>query len=264
VWSSVLLTGAEAGAPSAFSSTVVVVPVGDPMLLVDAVGHAGVGHVVVAAPAALAGELSVAVTLAAGRWPDVRIATLVSPHAPLAVLGALLIARQATDQPAHGVRLAEAVLAASWSGAWLTSLAGLPEPAPTFGQYLRSYLPGAGFLVRQRPSARVLGRPGKHDVPPLDLDRVLLVQDGAVPPNVVRRLAGHPRVVSVQQIQVPGRWRSVYGREAGQLALLPARVDDVQRPITHRCPSCRLGQVQPLCPFCLVVDTRLPVMAGHR
>src|SRR5215218_986593 len=117
MWSCVLLTDAAAGESRAFS-TVHVVPVGpgrDLMSAVDAVGRSSAvgdatGHVVVAAPAALSAELGTTLTVAAGRWPDLRLARLASTHAPLAILSAMALARATTEYPAFGVRLVESLL----------------------------------------------------------------------------------------------------------------------------------------------------------
>src|SRR3954468_16161115 len=160
MWSCVLLTDAAAGDVRDFSS-VGVVPVsgdGDVMTAVNAVGHHATGHVLVAAPASLSAELATTLTIAAGRWPDLRLAHLVSPHAPLAILSALALARATTEYPAFGVRLAEALLQRTWSGAWTPDVARLVNPAPSLMQHARSLLPGSGFLVRQAPAPGVLGR----------------------------------------------------------------------------------------------------------
>src|SRR6185436_14194301 len=107
MWSCVLLTDAAAGEPRTFG-TVDVVPAGSGGALtaaVNAVGLHATGHVLVAAPAALSAELATTLTVAAGRWPDLRLARLVSTHAPLAIVSALALARATTEYPAFGVRL---------------------------------------------------------------------------------------------------------------------------------------------------------------
>jgi len=263
VWSCVLLTDASADEVTAFSS-VTVVPAGDPMTLVDTIGRLGTSHVLIAAPTALTGQLGTALSLANGRWPDVRIARLISPHSPLAILSALALARDATQWPNDGVRLAESLLRHSWSGAWTASVAKLTDPAPTVGQHLRSFLPGGGFLLRQAPSPAVLHRQRADDVPPLDLDRVLLVQVEGVPVHVTQRLSRLDRVVAVRQVGVPGRWQSIYGGRAGQIAIVPADPTGLLGPRTHRCTACGFDQPGPVCPFCRVVGVPLVHLSGQR
>jgi hypothetical protein len=269
MWSCVLLTDAAAGEARTFS-TVDVVPVGpdrDLMTAVDAIGHSSArtatGHVLVAAPAALSAELGTALTVAAGRWPDLRLARLASTHAPLAILSALALARATTEYPAFGVRLVESLLRRSWSGAWTSDVARLVHPAPTLAQHARSLLPGAGFLVRQAPEPGVLGREAAAgDVPAAGLDRVLLVEQGAVPAAVVGRLERDTEVTAVRQVEFPGSWRSVYGTDrAGQLALVPARPAQLLGAVSHRCPACGHEQSTAVCPFCRVIGHSLVSVA---
>jgi hypothetical protein len=262
MWSCVLLTDAAAGEARTFGS-VGVIPLTDLMTAVNAVGHHATGHVLVAAPAALAAELATTLTVAAGRWPDLRLAHLTSGHAPLAMLSALALARATTEFPAFGVRLAESLLQRSWSGAWTPDVARLVHPAPTLTQHARSLLPGSGFLVRQAPDAGVLGgEPAPGDVPPAGLDRVLLVEDGAVPPHVVQRLERDPGVTAVRPVTVPGSWRSVYGTaRTGQVALLPAEPAELLGAVSHRCPSCGHEQPTAVCPFCRVIGRSLVSVA---
>ena len=265
MWSCVLLTDAAAGEARTFG-TVDVVPVGaerDLIPAVEAVGAHATGHVLVAAPASLSAELGTTLTVAAGRWPDLRLARLVSTHAPLAVLSALALARATTEYPGFGARLVESLLQRSWSGAWTPDVAHLVHPAPTLAQHARSLLPGAGFLVRQAPDAGVLGRdPVAGDVPAAGLDRVLLVQEGAVPEPVVHRLERSAEVSAVRRVAFPGSWRSVYGTSrAGQVALVPAKPAVLLGAVSHRCPSCGHEQPSAVCPFCRVIGHSLVSVA---
>ena len=265
MWSCVLLTDAVA-APADLAGVDVVPARTGPELMaaVDAVGrHNVTGHVLVAAPRSLAAELATTTTVAAGRWPELRVARLDSPHAPLAILSALALARATTDWPAFGVGLAEALLRRAWSGAWTPDVARLAAPAPSLVQHARSLLPGSGFLIRQAPDPGVLGREASQDdVPPAGLDRVLLVEEGAVTPEVVDRLAATTGVVATRQLHLPGAWASVYGTpRAGQLALLPAQPATLLAPVSHRCPACDLDQPGAVCPFCHVIGRSLVSIA---
>jgi hypothetical protein len=266
MWSCVLLT--DAVATPADLAGVAVVPAGtgpDLMAAVDALGRHATGHVLVAAPRALAAELATTATVAAGRWPDLRLARLESDHAPLAILSALALARATTDWPAFGVGLAEALLRRAWSGVWTPDLAKLPHAGPSLVQHARSLLPGSGFLVRQGPDPGVLGRePAPDDVPPAGLDRVLLVEEDAVPPEVADRLAAGDRVTATRHLRLPGRWTSVYGTpRTGQVALLPAHPAALLAAVSHRCPSCGLDQPAAVCPFCHVIQVPAKVGAAR-
>jgi hypothetical protein len=252
MWSCLLLT--DAPAESINFSGVSVVPAGDPLELIAAVDRAGADHLLVAAPVSLATELALALTLATANRPQLQLAPLVSAHAPLAVLSAMTLAQSVTEDPVRGVGLVHRLLENAWSGAWSNSVARLAEPAPSLAQHLRSLLPGAGFLIRQAPQPAVLGTPRSDDVTASPIERVLLVQEGAVPGPIAGRLAQATAVTTVRQVTMPGRWSSVYGTDrTGQLALMPAEPQLLLDRVTHRCPACRLEQVSSVCPFCRVL-----------
>jgi hypothetical protein len=69
------------------------------------------------------------------------------PHGP----GALVVlAYQAAHPRLHAattVAYIDRLAATSWSGVWTPSVARLEDPAPSVGQHVRSWGPGAGFLV---------------------------------------------------------------------------------------------------------------------
>ena len=252
MWSCLLLTDA-ASQPAGFGG-LTLVPADDPIALVDAIGAVASGHVLVAAPRSLSVALATGLTITAGRWPLLRTTSLVSEHAPLAVLAAMSQARQVTDDPMLGVALVRRLLESAWSGAWTESVAALARPVPSFSQHLRSLLPGSGFLLRQEPGPAVLAGPRDDDVPTVGLGRVLLVEQGRVPGPVAERLSKAVGVSAVQQVTVPGRWTSVYGTDrTGQVALLPADPAQLLGLVTHRCPACGSGLADPVCPFCRVL-----------
>jgi hypothetical protein len=269
MWSSLLL--ADAGSDPVLFSGVSIIPAEDPILLFDTVERADVDHVLIVAPRSLIRPLRLGVSITVGRRPDIAVTWMISEHAPLAILSALALARTATDEPAIGVDLVRQLLARSWSGAWSHSVAKLAEPSPRLSQHLRSLLPGSGFLIRQSPLPAVLSQPRTDDVPSAGIDRVLLVQDGAVPPPLAKRLSGAAGVSAVRQVALPGRWRSVYGTDrTGQLALLPADAHALIEPADQRCPSCLLIQSTAVCPYCRVLNQSaertapiaLPVQVG--
>src|SRR5687768_8865311 len=135
MWSCLLLTD-SGGDPVVFSG-VSVVPAGDPIVLLDAITRAATGHLLVVAPPGLAAAMHTGVTIAAGRRPELSISSLISRHAPLAILSAMALSRAATDEPAIGVTLTQRILESSWSGAWSGSVTKLNEPNPRFSQHLR-------------------------------------------------------------------------------------------------------------------------------
>ena len=187
MWSSVIISDGEAAVGSV--SGVTVLPAGQPQALaelIETLGETpvetpGVPVLLVHAHRAYESWLRTAVTLAAGRWPDLRLAWRAGDHAPLATLSALSAARLQDAEPALAVRLVDRLLEHSWSGAWVTSVARLGRPAPSLAQHARSLLPGSSFLVRHHPQPAVLAPTVTDPVPADDLqasghERVLLVQ----------------------------------------------------------------------------------------
>ncbi|MCE0534312.1 hypothetical protein LWF15_02205 [Kineosporia rhizophila] len=214
-----------------------------------------IGHryVSVAAPEALAERVSLQVTLAAGHLPEMELAGLYSPQAPLAILSALTFARSVTEEPALGHELARTLLGHSWSGAWTASVSRLGRPAPSMSQHLRSLLPGPGFLVRQGDHPHVFNQVVPEAFSRSSGDQVLLMEEEGVPGPVAEQLARLAGSVSVRPVRLPGRWESVYGTaRAGQLAALPARPADLLARPSARCRACGLEQIAAICPFCRV------------
>jgi hypothetical protein len=260
MWSCLLLT--DAATESVSFSGLTLVPAGDPIALLAAIERTGAEHILIAAPRSLSDPLATGLTVATGRRPGLRLSALSSDHAPLAILSALASAQPVTDQPALGVALVYRLLADSWSGAWTSSVARLTRPVPQLRQHLRSLLPGASFLLRQEPGPAVLGDSRDDDVPGVGFDRVLLVQDGAVPGPIAQRLAAATGVSTVRQVSLPGRWTSVYGTDrTGQLALVPAEPQRLLASASHRCPSCRLGLAAEICPFCRILGHQVTQVA---
>jgi hypothetical protein len=250
--SCVLATDDRCPAPVEFSG-VTVTPLGDPMMLVDLTERLGTRWLILAAPTALATKAGTAASVAASRWPDLSIARIVSPHAPLAILSALALAARTVQAPAQTADLVNRLLDHSWSGAWMTSLSHLTSPAPTLMQHVRSIVPGSGFLVRQSPDPAVLSGPRDDDVAPAGFERVLLTQHDAVPSQISRRFADRPGISAVRQVSVPGDWNAVYGTgRVGQLAVMPAEPRELVRTVDRRCPVCGLDLPSELCPFCRV------------
>jgi hypothetical protein len=264
MWSCVLLT--DPGAESAEFNDLTVVAADNPIAAVDAVERSAATHVLMAAPRALGARFDPTAAIVQGRFPGVRVATLLSEHAPIALFSAMVVARTVTQHPVQGIGLVHRLLDHSWSGAWSRSVAKLAHPTPAVGQHLRSLLPGEGFMIRQHPSPAVLSGVRPADVPGVGVDRILLAQDGGVVPSAIaQRLSELPAVTAVRQVAMPGRWVSVYGtHRVGQVVLAPADPRMLVEPMNHRCPSCLLDQVAPVCPFCRVMTRPdAPVRAGE-
>ena len=252
MWASVLLCDDEGTDVTPTRIGPILVAPARPLMLTELLETTPVDWLLVAAPQSLQEPAQLSISLATGRFPEVAVATLLSGHAPLALMSALAQARDTTEHPGEGVTLARRMLAETWSGAWARSLSRLREPAPTLVQHARSLVPGSGFLVRQSPEPAVLRDLQSSDVPTSPFERLLYVQDGAVPPALIKRLSAVPGFAGVRPVEVPGRWESIYGRGAGQLALAPTDARQLLVAARWRCPGCGLDLAEQYCPFCRV------------
>lgn len=94
------------------------------------------------------------VALAATRFPSLRasVEALPGPSLTLAEFG-----RRAAAQPdlVSSVAALDSLREAAWIAAWLPQVRKLATVSPSMGQHLRSYLPGAGFLVEFAPDPHV-------------------------------------------------------------------------------------------------------------
>jgi hypothetical protein len=267
VWGAVLATDGVTAVPASETAGagdgaagVILAGVGDPVAFGDSLISLGCEFVVVVVPSALATRALTALTLAAGRWPSLRTARVISDHMPVALQASLGAARAATRDAGVAVGYVETFLAMSWSGAWSRSVAKLARPTPSFAQHLRSLLPG-GFLVSSAPRPAVFSRITSDIFPSAPVERLLLVQEPGVSQPVAERLAQVSGAVTVRPVPVPGSWTAVMGaRHATQLGLIPTHPLRVRSEPIGGCDSCGSLIASPVCPFCHVIGR--PLAAG--
>jgi hypothetical protein len=265
-WSAVLVTDGADPADSSRTGAVVVASVDDLVRFGDTIATDGVTWLVVAVPAALADRALPALTLTSFRWPHLRIAHLVSDHAPLALHAALTVAQAIVPDPGPAAGYLAAFTDRCWSGAWTPSVAALPTPGPSAGQYLRSLLPGSAFLVSFAPdpgigSLRLLARTARRDG-----QSTLLVGEPGLPPSVATKVAAETGAAAVRPYAVPGNWRQSTGHaRAVQLALVPSDPHTVRLDVVGVCGSCAQRVTSEVCPFCRIrvrESDRPPVPVG--
>jgi hypothetical protein len=261
-WSGVLVTGgSQVGPQVPQQGGVLLVGVSDPVAFGDAVHATGVQHLVVVVPAALDEPARTALTLTQFRWPQLRIARVVSDHAPLALCVALTLARRTVTQAGLAPAFVEAFTALCWSGAWTPSVAKLVRPAPSMGQYLRSLVPGGSFVVGLAPEGTVGASNGIPAARP-DLSRTLLVGGSGVPATTAAGLATRSGATSVRPYPIPGDWTAVFGTaRATQLALVPNDPGLARVSAVGGCPGCGQSVGSTVCPYCHI-QTRPLVAAG--
>jgi len=146
---------------------VVVVPLGDPMALTDwALTRDGIEHLIYVGRGAHAPAMAVAANLLTGRLPSLRVSTSTWRTTTLS-LAALSAQVCDTVETAHeAVAQLHQLVPVVWSGVWTPNVTALNEPQPTFGQHLRSLIPGRlGYLATLTPHLDVARLHGTSVVP---------------------------------------------------------------------------------------------------
>lgn len=144
--------------------------------------------------------------------------------------------------------------ASSIGGVWLTSVAKLRSPNPSFGQHIRSLIPvGPGFLVLHSPESVVLRNP-QSGLPALPEPAVLLVAspEGSPVPATLQRAFPNLPTYHVPVVTDP---RVAYGATGVEFTVdgpgwaMPA-------PSGAACPVCAEPLFEASCPFCHVIPAR--------
>lgn len=190
---------------------------------------------------------------------DRPIAVRTLPHSPLALRELAKFATTLDDlDPGLAVDLVDRVAEQTYSAAWVHTVAGLQDPAPSVGQHLRSWFPGGErFLVTHNPVPGVSAvAAARAAVMPEEFDAVVrerLLQAGGAPATVLdslTRLSGTRSVVSVSDsLTLAHR----YGTDrAAEFVALPADprallVDTTDLPT---CTNCRHITPSGTCSFC--------------
>jgi hypothetical protein len=144
----------------------------------------------------------------------------------------------------------------TWSGVWMSSVTGLSEPRPSFGQHLRSMMPGRpGYLATLTPQMQVaplLATGGAPVVPGSTL--IVGGQLSESDLDAVQRQAGVSHSVVLPAVE---DGTSQYGSsEAVELVSMPeASAVRSGRP-PGWCQVCRSPVWGEFCPFCRVAVVR--------
>lgn len=241
---------ADATAGPGLDSGVLVLPLEDATGLSEHVTSES--PVLVLAEAAHAGLLGRACgLLAAGT--DVPVASRALRHGPLAVR--LLADRVAhlDLSPAQAVAALDDVASATWSGAWVPSVAGLDDPSPSLGQHLRSWLPGGhGFLIvhHPHPRVRVVRADAAEELVEAGLRPVLVVAGEGAPVVALEQAQRAASARSRSAVRSLPDARARYGIAAAvELAALPGDLPTAPAG-EGTCGGCGLPQTTVTCPFC--------------
>ena len=239
---------------AAVGDGVVPLPPENPFALSEgAVPGPGAGPVLIAGTESQEYEVRRHATLATARWPELQVAWRAVPAAVLAVANGAAMAARSGLEPGLAVRYFDLVLERTWSGAWVRSVARLSGPVPTLGQHLRSWLPGAGFLMLHPPRSKVLSVTDLAGVaaPVPSERRSMLLVGGAPPQRVTTSVMAMAGATAHHTVAAVADAERQYGtRHAVELVGAPFRLADGALQPTGECPSCSLRLATPGCPFC--------------
>jgi len=146
------------------------------------------------------------------------------------------------------------------AGAWLASVTGLKQPAPSLGQHARSALPGAAFAARVQPDPAVitLGRdgPAPFERPPRSVELVIAAGEGTDAgwvDDVVVPALGDPPVSEVAPSPGAAAWWGT--TKVVEFVAHPAGLEQLaHRTVPADLVACRWCAepvaAGPPCPFC--------------
>jgi hypothetical protein len=233
---------------------VVVVPLGDPMALTDwALARDGLEHLIYVGRGAHAPAMAVAANLLTGRLPSLRVSTSTWRTTTLS-LAALSAQVCDTVETAHeAVAQLQQLVPVVWSGVWTPNVTALNEPQPTFGQHLRSLIPGRlGYLATLTPHLDVarLHRTSVVPVPPGST----LIMGGRLGEADLSLVQGQAVVAPPIVLAAVEDGKSQYGSsDAVELVWMQGgRALPPSRP-SGWCQVCRSPVWGVFCPFCQVV-----------
>ena len=195
--------------------------------------------------------------------------------ARLPALGIAVLARVLEELRGHagaGEQLAclDRLVDTVWCGLWLPSVSRIGWPTPSLSQHLRSWLPGAGFLLEFGAA------PGVHSARRPPLPRLtapkgfaLTYDSQGVPGWVRRQLVEQVHPGSPVKFRSWREPRDAYGTDAvAEFVLSPpdplAVLDDVRRTARFTdCDGCGQRHAAAACPFCaMAVRGDTPVSGG--
>lgn len=233
---------------------VVIVPVDEPLALtVWALAHEGVKRVVFVGRQTHKAAMDVAANLLTGRLPSLQVSTSTWRTTTLSLAALSAQVHEAAGSAYEAVAQMEQLVPATWSAVWMPSVSGLNEPRPSFGQHLRSILPGeSSYLAVLTPKMQVAPLSASGGAPVLPGST--LIMGGQLRESDRDALVVQPGVSHSVVLPAVEDVKSQYGSsEAVELVWMQAAsVVQPGRPAGW-CEVCRSPVWGEFCPFCRVV-----------
>lgn len=239
-----------------------VVPAVDAAGLADleVVRAGSVTRLVVLAPSRLASRAHVLASTVASVSPQTRVHVAVRPTTSLALATvvervAAVLAGSSEPEPGLVLDLVDRTLTSSYAGAWLKSVSGLTDPAPSVSQHFTSWLPGGrGYLVLLSPE-RLVTPLGQAVLPAGGQGRALAapVSDGPLPDGVTRALSATGAQEGGRVVDAVDDPAQAWGtpRNAVSFVVLPY-VLPTPASSSAVCPVCGDRVWTAMCPMCHV------------
>jgi hypothetical protein len=232
---------------------VVLVPLGDPMALTDwALTRHGLEHLIYVGRASHAPAMAVAANLLTGRLPMLSVNTSTWRTTTLSLAALSAQVSDAVETAQEAIAQLHQLVPRVWSGVWTPKVTALDEPQPTFGQHLRSLMPGGpGYLATLTPDLNVVRLQQTSGVSVLSGST--LIVGGQLPERDLSLVQGQAVVSHSVVLPAVEDGKSQYGSPSavelvwmqGAQALPPSRP-------SGWCQVCRSPVWGVSCPFCQV------------
>lgn len=236
---------------------VVVVPLADPLALTTwALTRDGLEHVVFIGRAAHTPSMAVAANLLTGRLPRLQLSTSTWRTTTLSLAALAAQVHESVESAHEAVAQMRQLVPATWSGVWMPSVTGLSEPRPSFGQHLRSMMPGRpGYLATLTPQIQVMPLQPTGGAPVVPGSTLIVggqLRESDL--DAVQRQTGVSHSVVLSAVE---DGRSQYGSsEAVELVSMPEASVVQPGGATGWCQVCRSAVWGESCPFCRVAVVR--------
>lgn len=186
-----------------------------------------------------------------GALPHLAVARLAVRSS---LLGAAVIGLEAAhiENQDDGTRLARlaGTLGGTTSGAWLSRVTRLSVPSPSFGQHLRSLLPGGPrFLALLGPDAGVVRAAAEGYAGPPTRQLVIAAPPESTASQRLRAWYGSDDVIHVPPVVADAR--ALYGNPGAEFIVVADSLAEAG-PSRGACPVCGDVLHGDVCPFCHV------------
>lgn len=185
-----------------------------------------------------------------GALPQLGVAVHPSPTGMLPTLVLASDALRFDLAPAVVLAVVKKATREVLSGLWLKSVSRLKEPNPSLGQFLRSLLPGPGFVVVETPESGVHSAKWNPEIDARPGSVLLVGCDNSddLPTPLVEAFAGLQAYSLPKSIAL----KAAFGADGAEFVVRAPQLPRPNQP-TQTCGVCRQPVFEDICPFCQAV-----------